>query len=154
FRISNSLREEFFMSEPTAAATRFTLRDLPLPAKLVVTVFLLAVGLGYTSAMVQLHMQHGERDGKALPTRDNVVAVFSGVKWVSGGETEKTVSKLEAMISGDPTGDLTSKNMAAAFFAQDGADFQKRATEKPGELAKLNAEREGDRRAMIAWINA
>jgi mono/diheme cytochrome c family protein len=142
------------MSEPVPA-TRFTLRDLPLPAKLVVSVFLLAVGLGYTSAMVQLHMQHGERDGKALPTPDNVVEVFAGVKRATGnGEPVKTVSKLEEMISGSPKGNLTSKNMAPAFFAEDGADYEKRATQKPNELAKLDAEREGDRRAMIAWINA
>ena len=51
-----------------APAPRFTLRQLPLPAKLVLSTFLLAVGVGYTSAMVQLHMQHGDRDGKPLPT--------------------------------------------------------------------------------------
>ena len=142
------------MSEPTAAP-RFTLRDLPLPAKLVVTVFLLAVGVGYTSAMVQLHMQHGDRDGTPLPTADNVVAVFAGVKKApAGGPPEKTVSRLEAIVSGSPKGNLTSKNMTPAFFAEDGADYEKRAAEKPGEVAQLDAERDGDRQAMIAWINA
>ena len=54
------------MTEPTAPP-RFTLRALPLPAKLVVTCFLMAVGLGYSSAMVQLHMQDS-RSGKPMPT--------------------------------------------------------------------------------------
>jgi mono/diheme cytochrome c family protein len=144
------------MSEP-ATPTRFTLRDLPLPAKLVVTVFLLAVGLGYTSAMIQLHMQHGERDGKALPTPDNVVAVFAGKKWVLGGEVQQTVSKLEEVISGSPKGSPSGRNMTPAFFAEDGADFERRmdaAKGKPHEEQKLLDEREGDRRAMLAWINA
>lgn len=143
------------MSEPTTApVSRFTLRDLPLPAKLVVTVFLLAVGLGYFSALIQLHMQHGERDGTPLPSADNVISVFAGKKRpLPGGESDKSVSRLQEIISGSPRGNLTSKNMAPAFFAEDGADFEKRAA-KPGELPKLEAEREGDRQAMIAWINA
>ena len=43
------LRQESFMPD-CSAAPRFTLRQLPLPAKLVVTLFLLTVGLGYSSA--------------------------------------------------------------------------------------------------------
>src|SRR5438477_5092162 len=142
------------MSEPTPE--RFTLRALPLPAKLVVSAFLLAVGLGYSSAMVQLHMQHGERDGNALPTPDNVVAVFAGKKWQPAGAAPAAPgpSKLEAMVSGPGEGNLTAKNMAPAFFREDGADFEKRWEEKPAEREKLTAEREGERRALLAWVAA
>ncbi len=62
-------------TEPTP--TRYTLRDLPFPAKLVLTVFLLSVGLGYLSAMIQLHFKHATK-GTAFPTVDDVVAKFSG----------------------------------------------------------------------------
>jgi mono/diheme cytochrome c family protein len=47
--------------------------------------------------------------------------------------------------------------MTPALFAEDGADFERRmdaAKGKPHEEQKLLDEREGDRRAMIAWINA
>ena len=55
----------------------YTLRDLPLPVKVVVSVFLMAVGVGYTSALVQLHMQDA-RDGKPMPTVDDVVRKYTG----------------------------------------------------------------------------
>jgi hypothetical protein len=134
---------------------RFTLRQLPVPAKLVVTAFLLSVGLGYTSAMIQLHMKHSDRDGQHLPTVENVVAVFAGKRWQpAGGEGEKVVSRLEALVTGNPKGELNSKNMAPAFFAHDGADYQKRADEKPDQLPRLDAERDGERAAFVAWVNA
>lgn len=138
-------------------AQRFTLRQLPLPAKLVITVFLLAVGLGYCSAMVQLHMQHSDRDGTTLPTKKNVIAVFAGKRW-HAGENEpvtKEMSKLEAIISGDPNvNDLTAKNMTPAFYHLDEANFEKRKKDQPTKVKELIAERDGERLAVIAWINS
>jgi hypothetical protein len=61
-------------------ADRYTLRDLPTPAKLVVTVFLLSVGLGYVWAMVQLHFKHAS-PGEPMPGIKDVVAHFAGVPW-------------------------------------------------------------------------
>ena len=85
------------MSEPTAPP-RFTLRALPLPAKLVVTCFLMAVGLGYSSAMVQLHMQDS-RSGKPMPTVADVVAKFTGKRWHESAPPRQ-VSQLEKLIMG------------------------------------------------------
>ena len=135
----------------TTPSPRFTLRQLPLPAKLVITCFLLAVGLGYTSAMVQLHMQHSDRDGTHLPTVKNVIAVFAGKKRPTEKQDDDCC-KLEAIIRGSRDGDLTSKNMAPAFFAEDGADFNEKADKNPALLPKLIEEREGERKAIIAWI--
>ncbi|MDB5306268.1 MAG: hypothetical protein JWO38_470 [Gemmataceae bacterium] len=141
------------MSEPAAApGPRFTLRQLPFPAKLVLTCFLLTVGLGYTSAMIQLHMQHSDRDGNVLPTKDNVIAVFAGKMRDTGAR--KVKSRLEAIIDGPEKGGLTGSNMAPAFFDKDDADFRKIAKDHPEQLAQLNAERDGERRALIAWVNA
>lgn len=140
---------------PTTPPARFTLRQLPLPAKLVLSCFLLSVGLGYSSAMVQLHMQHSDRDGAALPTPQNVVAVFSGKVWRTpddGGP--RVVSRLEAMISGPQKGSLTAVNMAPAFFDKDEADYRKTAKEHPEQVPQLDAKRDGERRAVIAWANA
>ena len=47
---------------------RFTLRDLPLPAKLVLTVFLMSVGLGYMWGMAQMHFKHAAGSGDLLPS--------------------------------------------------------------------------------------
>jgi hypothetical protein len=65
------------MSSPTP---RFTLRDLPLPAKLVVSTFLISVGLGYLWAMAQIHFKHAS-PGRPMPGIDDLVARFSGKPW-------------------------------------------------------------------------
>ena len=62
------------------SGTRFTLRDLPMPAKLVVTTFLISVGLGYLWAMAQIHFKHASA-GNAMPTMGDLVEKFSGVPW-------------------------------------------------------------------------
>ena len=46
--------------------SRPVLRDLPLAARLVIATFLLSVGIGYFSALVQLHFQHA-KPGSLLP---------------------------------------------------------------------------------------
>ena len=51
----------------TPSGPRWTLRDLPLPAKLVVTTFLISVGLGYLWAMAQIHFKHAS-PGNPMPT--------------------------------------------------------------------------------------
>lgn len=137
------------MGQPPEAV-RFTLRQLPLPAKLVLTAFLIAVGVGYFSALVQLHLQHGSRDGQPMPTADDVVERFAGVKRFDG---ELPRSKIETLITGSPEGKIESKaNMTPAFFASSGGGFEKEC-KKRGEKV-VRAERDGERRAMLAWINA
>lgn len=64
----------------TPTPTRYTLRDLPLPAKLVLTTFLISVGLGYFWAMAQIHFKHAT-PGNPMPTVADLVARFSGVPW-------------------------------------------------------------------------
>jgi len=137
------------MAEPFPVAPRFTLRQLPLPAKLVLTVFLLAVGLGYSSAMIQLHMQHSDRDGTPMPTIANVIAVFAGKKKPSESKTDECC-RLEALIRGAREGGMTSKNMAPAFFVEDGAEIEN----DPSLLPKLADQREGERNVIIAWIRS
>jgi mono/diheme cytochrome c family protein len=69
------------MSTPTVTpAARYTLRDLPLPAKLVLTTFLISVGIGYLWAMAQIHFKHAST-GEMMPTLADLVARFSGVPW-------------------------------------------------------------------------
>lgn len=136
----------------------FTLRHLPLPAKLVVTVFLLTVGLGYFAALVQLHFQHSDRDGKPMPSVENVVAIFAGKKWQKDNDSAKPITKLERLIMGPVEGAPWngSGSMAPAFFHKDDAGTFKKAHADADEEGKkkLVAEREGERLALKAWINA
>lgn len=64
----------------TPQPARLTLRDLPVPAKLVVSAFLISVGIGYLWAMAQIHFKHAS-SGNPLPTKADLVARFSGVPW-------------------------------------------------------------------------
>jgi hypothetical protein len=74
--------------------TRYTLRDLPLPAKLVVTTFLISVGLGYLWAMAQIHFKHAS-PGSPMPTTEDLVARFSGVPWPLEPKPEPKEEKVE-----------------------------------------------------------
>ena len=61
------------------APFKLTLRDLPLPVRLVLSLFLIGVGGGYFSALVQLHSRNAS-PGQPLPTPNDVVEIFSGVE--------------------------------------------------------------------------
>src|SRR5579872_7124604 len=103
----------------------FCIRDLPLPPKLVITCFLLAVGAGYTAAMVQLHMQDS-KSGEMMPTMQDVILKFTGKKWFETNPP-KPVSKLEKLVMGQIEGAPWNGtgSMAPAFFSKDGGGFEK-----------------------------
>src|SRR5262245_48310692 len=135
----------------TEPAARFSLRALPIPAKVVVTCFLLAVGGGYTAAMVQLHMQDS-KSGEMMPTIHDVILKYTGKKWF---ETDPPQPKcrLETLIMGPVEGAPWNGtgSMAPAFFHKDGGEWNKlNAVEK----AKAEAERNGEREVIRQWINA
>src|SRR5438128_5081217 len=114
------------MTDPTPTAPRFVLRDLPLPAKVVVTCFLLAVGLGYTAAMVQLHFRDS-KSGEPMPTMDDVVLKFTGKKWFkTANELPKPTSTFVKLITAPEEGPAFNGagTMAPAFFNKD-PDFSR-----------------------------
>lgn len=139
------------MSHPTRP--RLTLRDLPLPAKLVVSAFLMAVGLGYFSALVQLHFKHSSMAGSPLPTPNDVIERFSHYREFDGTYPK---SKLEEIISGDPAGAFSKANMTPAFFGESDKAYKKVATlpKDDPKRAKLDAERTGERDTLIAFITS
>lgn len=79
------------MSSPS----RFTLRDLPPPAKLVVSSFLITVGLGYLWAMAQIHFKHAS-PGRPMPGLDDLVARFSGKPWPLESPPDDPVEEIKA----------------------------------------------------------
>jgi cytochrome c553 len=143
----------------TDAPPRFSLRDLPLPAKLVVTCFLLAVGLGYFSAMVQLHLQHSSRNGEPLPSAADVVEIFAGWKKATDEDRGPPRSKLQKLITGPREGAAFngSGTMAPAFFTRDddgelSEKYNSLIKKDPTAKATLDAERTGEQIALDEWL--
>ena len=123
---------------------RLTLRELPLPVRLVLSLFLMAVGLGYFSALVQLHFQDAS-PGAPLPTTDDVVEIFSGVENWSGQKPPppKPVSKLEKLVMApENLAHNGTGTMAFAFFG------------KKVKTEEERAMRKGEQLAIQAWIDA
>jgi hypothetical protein len=130
---------------------RLTLRQLPLPAKLVLTVFLCAIGLGYFSAMVQLHLKHSSKQGDPLPSPGDVVEIFAGLK-PADPDAPPPCSKIDTLITGDPTAaDVSKTNMTPAFFARSAGWNASRST-RGAKVDDVRLEREGERLAMLAWV--
>ena len=136
----------------------FSLRDLPLPVKVVATVFLMAVGLGYTSALVQLHLQDS-KSGKPMPTVADVVLKFTGKKWCDSAPPPPPC-KFVCLVIAPRTEKFTGNGtMAPAFFEKSG-DWNKARDSGRGrepnatELAQLTAEREGEQSVTALWGEA
>lgn len=129
------------------------LRRLPLPARVVIAVFLIAVGLGYFSALVQLHLQHSARDGSPLPGTERVVEIFAGVR-KHDPNAPPPVSRLERLVMGPREGAPWngSGSMAPAFFERDDGTYRAILRDEPEQKAKLDAERDGERLSVQAWI--
>ncbi|QJW96537.1 hypothetical protein [Frigoriglobus tundricola] len=135
-----------------------TLRELPLPVKVVASVFLMAVGLGYTSAMVQLHMQDS-KSGEAMPTEADVVLKFTGKKKRDpNAPPPRPVSRLEALVAADPPA-ITGSSMSAAFTTEDRAKGDLKFStltkgKSPEAVEAIKAHRKGEQTAFRLWINA
>ncbi len=136
------------MSVP-AVESRFTLRDLPFPAKLVITCFLLSVGLGYSTAMVQLHFQDS-KSGAPLPLVADVVLKFTGKKWLDK-EPPRPVSKFSQLILASSGTFGSNGTMLPAFFEKDPAYHK--AMRGGADPTKLRGEREGERDALVLWAS-
>jgi hypothetical protein len=123
---------------------RLTLRDLPLPVRLTLSLFLISVGLGYFSALVQLHFKDA-LPGEALPTPDDLVEIFSGVENWTGKKPAppKPVSKMEQLVMApENLAHNGTGTMSFAFFG------------KKVKTEEERAKRQGEQLAIQAWIDA
>jgi len=154
------------MNETASASRWLTLGELPLPVRLTLALFLLSVGLGYISALVQLHFQHAS-PGMLLPSPEDAVRVFHG------DVGEKPKSKIEQLLPEDYQGKKMNGQgqMTAAFFKRS-EDYDDALAERARELAKkqglnkpdkaikerakaeVDQERNGERLALIAWVRS
>lgn len=127
-------------------AFRLTLRDLPLAARLVLALFLISVGLGYASAMVQLHFQHAS-PGQFMPSAHDVIVKFHG-----DPDPAKRMGALQRLLEAADTLPLNgSGSMAPAFTtrSQGWASAIRKAPE-----ADVRRERAGEREAVLLWIKS
>jgi hypothetical protein len=131
----------------------------PLPARIVVVCFLFSVGIGFVSALVNLHFQEAG-PGKVLPDGEDVVRAYHG-------EPGKT--QLERLLSAPEALPFNgSGSMRAAFTEKKGGGLKSAmkavAAERsmdlaiPAEAEHAKAEvlrrRDGERLALIAWIRS
>lgn len=126
-------------------ADRITLRDLPLPARLVLATFLISVGFGYFSALVQLHFQGGTLPGKMLPGRQEAVNRYHGPTLRPISQMERLLEATEGQFNGSGT-------MRPAFFEK---STKWRSTIKglsEEQLQALRQDREGERLALLDWV--
>ncbi len=138
--------------QAAGARVSITLRGLPLPVRLTLATFLIAVGLGYLAALLPLHFQHAS-PGAALPTPNDVVEIFSGVvNWPTPTPAPPPpVSKLEKLIMApDSLPHNGTGTMAFAFFDK---NLKKLEEKNPAAGAHLRACREGEQLALQTWIN-
>src|SRR5262245_28710921 len=135
------------------AAKRFSLRDLPTPAKLVITCFLLAVGVGYTAAMVQLHMQDA-KSGQALPTAHDVILKYTGKKWFET-EPPRPRSQFVTLITTDERASFNGwGTMLPALTTRDGGELNRIARTGPSQAEKLRPLRHGERDVLVLWAES
>jgi hypothetical protein len=153
------------MSDTTA--TRWTLRDLPVAARVTIGVFLVSVGIGYVSALINMHFQIAS-PGEAMPTLDDTIRNFR--------PTPGKVSHLERLLIAHPslpfngTGSmraaLTSKRVGGWVALRKAKALEMGIKgkawddlDKDPELSKKVSKGteewlDGERLALIAWIRA
>jgi hypothetical protein len=144
--------------DQTLTTDRFILRHLPLATRLVIALFLISVGIGYSSALVQLNVQHAAA-GQLLPGPDEVKDVY----FQRSGKGE-----LERLIRTDENRQFNgSGSMRSAFtFRSSGwkreirqrADKMKKADDDKLDLRaaekELRKERDLEIASVVAWIHA
>jgi hypothetical protein len=151
------------MSDPKYPRS-FVLRELPLAARLTLALFLISVGIGYLSALVNLHFQEAS-PGEPMPTADDVVAGYSG---------KSKTSQLERLLTAHPNLPFNGQGSMRSAFTTKAGGREKAITtkakemnkgrdvpldpDKPADRASIEKEvlrdLDGERLALIAWIRS
>jgi len=145
------------VNEPSPPPS-FRLRNLPLPARVVLAVFLISVGIGYFSALVQLHFQVAS-PGELLPTLSDTTTAYHG--------DPSRMSILERLLTADETKPFNGKgSMRASFFLQSSGwevalrkmarKLETESKAKPDEATvekALRRERELEIQGFLQWIH-
>ncbi len=129
----------------SAETNVWSLRRLPLAARLVLSGFLLVVGLGYLSALVQLHFQHAS-PGQFLPGSEDLERTYAA--------TTAPTSMLARLLQA-PAGPMNGTGTMRPAFFEKSPDWDRLSTELPLEqFQRLLDQREGERLALLHWVRA
>jgi hypothetical protein len=125
----------------TPPKPRFYLRDLPLAARIVLAVFLISVGIGYLSALVQLHFQQAVA-GEFLPEAPQVIDTYHG---------KQGMGQLERLIVTDETRPFNGSGSMRSAFTTRSASWKGFLRKTPE--AQLRQERGWEIDSVVAWIH-
>jgi len=145
-------------SAPNApsGARSFVLRDLPLAARLVVALFLCSVGVGYVSALVNLHFQSAP-PGELLPGRDEAITTYAG---------KQGSSQLERLLSTRETAPFNGQGSMRSALTRTRVNGWKNQVKKKADDLGLNLDKpeekakvekdvlkdlDGERLSLILW---
>jgi hypothetical protein len=150
------------MTDPTCPRT-FVLRDLPLAARLTLALFLMSVGIGYFSALVNLHFQSAS-PGEPMPTDEDVVRDYHG---------KSNMSQLERLLTAHPNLPFNGQgSMRSAFTKRKASGWKTAVKNKAKEMSKdrdqpldpdkaadlvaiekeVQRDLDGERLAVIGWV--
>lgn len=108
------------MSQPQTPS-RFSILDAPLPLRLLIAAFLASVGIGYCSALVNLHFQEAS-PGNPLPDAADVIRSYHG---------DNSSNQIARLISSPDSLPFTgSGSMRGAFTEKKNPGALKTATEE------------------------
>ena len=149
------------------SAPRYVLRDQPFSARLTLSLFLLSVGIGYVSALVQLHLQHAKK-GELMPGLNETVQLFHDDKYNvappkeadDANRDQRPQGRIEVLLRADPDQKLRPSTQMRTAFTKESEDWDEElvriAREKKVSAAEakkmLEAEREGERLAILEWL--
>jgi hypothetical protein len=131
-------------------SNRFVLRNLPLASRLALATFLITVGTGYVSALVQLHFQHAP-PGTLLPEPEDAANAYYG---------RTGMSQMERLLVVDEGKPFNGSGTMRLSFTTKSAGWRiainRRAKEKKLALRQaeeeLRSERDGERLAVLDWV--
>ncbi len=130
-----------------AASSTMELRNLPLVPRLVLSMFLVSVGAGYLSALVQLHFQHA-KPGNLLPDMQDAQKIYHG----GSGQPQ---SHIERLLEAPEALPFTGTGQMRTAFTEKSKGWARAVRNKTDEeKAVLLKEREGERLALIDWIRS
>ncbi len=118
---------------------RLVLRDLSPATRLVIAAFLVAVGAGYFSALVQLHVQHAA-PGQILPGAPETRQLYSG----------NSDTQLVRLLTASEDKPFNGGGTMMPAFTTESAGWQEVVRE--GRESQVRPEREAERLALLDWI--
>jgi hypothetical protein len=126
---------------------RLVLRDLPLATRAVLAVFLVAVGIGYLSALVQLSAQHAKSFG-SLPTAADAQEVYAGKVGVS--PLERVLA--QPVRAATPAEEQFNRSHMSPAFTVQSAGWH--AAVAGGREQQVRDGREAERLALLDWVRS